>query len=53
MQNVTLESPYIDGSTELNSAYDNPHDSESGMGVSILASEVDVCGLNPGTSNFL
>jgi hypothetical protein len=52
VQNVTLESPYIDGSKELNSAYDNPHDSESGMGVSILASEVDVGGLNPGTSIF-
>lgn len=53
MQNFTLESPYIDGSKELNSAYDNPHDGESGMGASILAGDVDVCELNPGTSNFL
>jgi len=35
VQNVTLESPYLDGSKELNSAVNNPTDGGAGMGISI------------------
>jgi hypothetical protein len=35
VQNVTIESPYLDGSKELNSALNNPNDGGEGMGISI------------------
>jgi len=38
VQNVTLESPYLDGSKELNSAVNDPNDGGYGMGISILGS---------------
>jgi hypothetical protein len=37
-QNVTLESPYLDGSKELNSAVKDPNDGGYGMGISIIGS---------------
>lgn len=35
VKNVTIESPYLDGSKELNSAVNNPNDGGAGMGISI------------------
>jgi hypothetical protein len=35
VQNVTVESPYLDGSKELNSAVNDPNDGGAGMGISI------------------